>query len=95
MLWDKDESGTPLGVGQKKPANTLVDADSVRHSMRAFRYATLGLFAGDSSVGGEVEMLVDWRRGVEVEVFEAGDGEAEVDEGAVGGIEALKDGLWS
>lgn len=36
-------------------------------------------------------MLVDWGRGTEVEVFEAGDGEAEVDEGVVGGIEARED----
>lgn len=38
-------------------------------------------------------MLVDGRRGTEVEVFEAGDGEAEIDEGVVGGIEAREDGV--
>ena len=43
--------------------------------------------------GDEVEMEVDGRRGTEVEVFEAGDGEAEIDEGVVGGIEAREDGV--
>ena len=52
----------------------------------AYRGKTSALLAG-----GEVEVEVDGRRRAEVEVFEAGDGEAEVDEGIVGGIEARED----
>lgn len=37
--------------------------------------------------GGKVEMLVDGRCWAEVVVFEVNDGEAEIDEGIVGGVE--------
>ena len=36
-------------------------------------------------------MFIDGRRGAEVEVFEMGYGEAEVDEGVVGGVESRED----